>query len=94
MMKTRTLLIALTLVAAASLAGCATTGELEKVQAQQKLTDAKVDQAIQDAQAAKVAADAAKARAEEAEKKAAERERLADEKAAKADAVFQKSMRK
>lgn len=93
-MKTRTLLTVLTLTAISALAGCATTGELEKVQAQQRLTDAKVDQAIKDAQDAKVAADAAKARAEEAEKKAAERERLADEKAAKADAVFQKSMRK
>ncbi len=93
-MRTRTLLLAMTLAASAALAGCATTGDLEKVEAQQKLTDAKVDQAIQDAQAAKAAADAATARAEEAEKKAAERERIATEKAAKADAAFQKSMRK
>jgi len=89
------------LVLAAAMTGCATTGEMEKVQAEQKLLDAKVEQALQDAQAAKVAADAAKlqaddatARAESAEKAAQERERIADEKAKMADAAFQKSMRK
>ncbi len=81
--------------------GCATSGDLEKVQAQQKLIDAKADQAAQDAQAAKAAADAAKLKADEAtvradnaEKAAAERERIADEKAQRADAAFRKSMRK
>ena len=82
------------MLALAAMTGCATSGDLEKVQAQQKLIDAKADQAVQDAQAAKAAADAATARADDAEKKAAERERIADEKAAKADAAFQKSMRK
>lgn len=93
-MKTRIQVISTMLVLAAALAGCATSGDLEKMQAQQKLIDAKADQALQDAQAAKASADAAKARAEDAEKKAAERERIADEKAARADAAFQKSMRK
>ena len=93
-MKIRLVVVSMMLVLGAMLAGCATTGDMEKVQAQQKLIDAKADQALQDAQAAKASADAAKARADEAEKKAAERERIADEKAARADAAFQKSMRK
>ena len=93
-MKTRLLAISMMLVLGAALTGCATSGDLEKMQAQQKLIDAKADQALQDAQAAKAAADAAKVKADDAEKRAAERERIADEKAAKADAAFQKSMRK
>ncbi len=92
-MKKRLLGIAMMLVLAA-LTGCATSGDLERMQAQQKLIDAKADQAARDAQAAKVAADAAQARADDAVKKAEERERIADEKAARADAAFQKSMRK
>ncbi|MRR07223.1 MAG: hypothetical protein EG828_09810 [Deltaproteobacteria bacterium] len=100
-MKKCLLLITMILVLPITLIGCATSGDLEKVQAQQKLIDAKADQALQDAQAAKTAADAAKvkadeatARAEDAEKAALERERIADEKAQRADAAFQKSMRK
>ena len=100
-MKKSLLLISMMLVLAITLMSCATSGDLEKVQAQQKLIDAKADQAVQDAQAAKAAADAAKlkaddaaARAENAEKAASERERIADEKAKRADAAFQKSMRK
>jgi murein lipoprotein len=100
-MKKILLLISMMLVLPITLIGCATSGDLEKVQAQQKLIDAKADQALQDSQAAKASADAAKVkaddaadRAEEAEKAAAERERIADEKAQRADAAFQKSMRK
>jgi len=100
-MKKSLMLISMMLVFPITLIGCATSGDLEKVQAQQKLIDAKADQAAQDAQAAKAAADAAKlkaddaaARAENAEKAASERERIADEKARRADAAFQKSMRK
>ena len=93
-MKTNLLVISMMLVLGTTLTGCATSGDLEKVQAQQKLIDAKADQALQDAQAAKATADAAKARADDAEKAALERERIADEKAARADAAFQKSMRK
>lgn len=93
-MKINLLVISMALVLAASLTGCATSGDLEKMQARQNATDAKADQAMQDAQAAKAAADAANARADAAEKQAAEREKIADAKAAKADAAFQKSMRK
>jgi murein lipoprotein len=100
-MKKSLLVISMMLVLPITLMSCATSGDLEKVQAQQKLIDAKADQAAQDAQAAKAAADAAKlkaddaaARAENAEKAASERERIADEKAKRADAAFQKSMRK
>ena len=100
-MKKSLLVISMMLVLPVTLIGCATTSELEKVQAEQKLINAKADQALQDAQAAKAAADAAKvkaddatARSENAEKMASERERIADEKAKRADATFQKSMRK
>ena len=100
-MKKNLLLISMMLVLPITMIGCATSGDLEKVQAQQKLSDAKADQALQDAQAAKAEADAAKvkaddatARADNAEKAALERERIADEKAAKADAAFKKSMKK
>ena len=100
-MKKSLLLISMMLVPIITLMGCATSGDLEKVQAEQKLINAKADQALQDAQAAKASADAAKleaneatTRAENAEKAALERERIANEKAQRADAAFQKSMRK
>ena len=100
-MKKRFLVISMMLVLAVTLTGCATSRELEKVQAQEKVIGAKADQALQDAQAAKAAADAAAlkadaaaSRAEDAVMKAEERERIADEKAARADAAFQKSMKK
>jgi murein lipoprotein len=101
MMRKILLGISMVLVLALGMWGCATTSDLEKVQAQDKVIDAKADQAIQEAQAAKAAAneatmkaDAAAARAEEAVKKAEERERIAEEKEKKADALFQKSMKK
>jgi murein lipoprotein len=93
-MKKSLLVISMMLVLAITLMGCATSGDLEKVQAQEKLIGAKADQALQDAQAAKAAADAATARAENAVKMAEEREKIADEKAKRADAAFQNSMRK
>jgi murein lipoprotein len=100
-MKKRLLLVSMMLGIAMSVTGCATSRDLAKVQAQEQVIDAKADQALKDAQAAKAAADAATlkadaaaTRAEKATQAAEERERIADEKAAKADAVFQKSMRK
>jgi murein lipoprotein len=93
-MDKNVLVVSMMLVLGAMLAGCATSGDLAKVQAQQNLIDAKVDQALQDAQAAKAAADAARLKADDAEKVALVREKIADEKAARADAAFQKSMRK
>jgi len=100
-MKNRLLVISMMLAFVIAVGGCATKGDLEQVQAQEKLIGAKADQAAQDAQAAKAAADAATlkaneaaARAEEAVKRAEERERIADEKAKQADAVFKKSMKK
>jgi murein lipoprotein len=101
MMKKILLGISMVLVLALGMWGCATTSDLEKVQAQQKAIDVKADQAIQDAQAAKAAANEAKikaddaaARAENAIKMAEERERAADEKQMQAEARFQKSMKK
>ena len=100
-MKKSLLLFSMMLVLTALMVGCATTGDLEKVQTQQKLIDAKADQALQNAQAAKTAADAATVKADEtsvradnAIKAAEERERIADEKAKKADEAFHKSMKK
>jgi len=74
-------------------AGCATSGDLEKVQAQERLINAKADQAVKDAQAAKASADVSKlqadaaksqaegaaTRAENAVRKAEASERRADE---------------
>ena len=100
-MKEVLLGISMVLVLALALGGCATTSDLEDVQAREKVIDAKADQAIQEAQAAKAAAneaqtkaDAAAARAEEALKKADEREQIATEKEKRAEDLFQKSMKK
>jgi murein lipoprotein len=103
-MKNSLLVISMMLVFAISLMGCATTGDLEKMQAQEKEINAKADQALkasQDANAnAMKAADAA-TRAENALKAAEERAKVAEErataaeeKANKAEATFEKSMRK
>ncbi len=93
--------ISMVLVLALGMWGCATTSDMERVQAQEKVIDAKADQAIQEAQAAKAAAneaamkaDAAAARADEAIRKAEERERAAEEKQKQAEALFEKSMKK
>jgi murein lipoprotein len=86
--------ISMVLVLALGMWGCATTSDLEKVQAQQKAIDMKADQAIQEAQAAKAAANEATMKADAAVKKAEERERIAEEKEKQADALFQKSMKK
>ena len=100
-MKKGLFVIPMTLALAIAVGGCATKGDLEKVQAREKAISAKADQAAQDAQAAKAAADEAMlkaneavARAEEAEKRAEERERIAEEKAKQAEKIFQDSMKK
>ena len=100
-MKKSLLVISMMLVLAGTLGGCATTGDLEKVQSQQMITGAKADQAAQDAQAARAAADAATlkaeaaaTRAENALKMAEERTLVADEKSKRADDMFRKSMKK
>jgi murein lipoprotein len=86
-MKKSLLVISMMIALAMAVGGCATKGDLEQVQAQEKMIGAKADQAAQDAQAAKAAAEAATL-------KANERERIADEKAKQADIVFKKSMKK
>ena len=100
-MKKSLVMISMMLVLPVTLIGCATSGDLEKVQAQQKLIDAKAEQALKDAQAAKAEADSAKVKADDATvradnavKAAEEREKIADEKAKRADAAFRKSMNK
>jgi murein lipoprotein len=93
-MKKSLLMISMMLVLTATLMGCATSRELEKVQAQEKVNGAKADQALMDALVAKATAEAAAARADNAVKAAEEREKVADEKAKRAEAAFQQSMRK
>ena len=96
-MKKVFLMISMMLVLAVTMIGCATSRDLERVQAQDKVTSAKADQALQDAQVAKatadaatVKADAAAARAENAVTMAEERERKAE----RAEDAFRKSMKK
>jgi len=103
-MKKSLLVISIMLVLAVTLMGCATTGDLEKVQAQEKVINAKADQALQasqnaNANAMKAADAAARAEnavkmAEERAKVAEERAKVAEERAKKADAIFERSMKK
>jgi murein lipoprotein len=108
MMKKGLLMVSVMLILAFVVGGCATKSDLKEVQAREMAIGAKADQAAQDAQAAKAAADeallkaneaaaraeAAERRAEERERIAAEKERIAEEKARQAEAIFQKSMKK
>lgn len=82
------------MILAVAMVGCATRGDLERLEALEMQNRAKADQAAMDAQDAKLAADQAVKKADEAEQRAAERERIADEKAKRADNAFHKSMRK
>jgi murein lipoprotein len=107
-MKKSLFMISLMLILGIILVGCATKGDLARVETQEKLIGAKADQASQDAQEAKAAADAASMkaneaaarveeavrRAEERERIAEEKERIADEKAKQAEAIFERSMTK
>jgi len=81
--------------------GCATKSDIRETEARQMAISTKADQASQDAQTAKAAADEALmraneaiARAEAAEKRAEEKERIAEERARQAEALFQNSMKK
>lgn len=96
-MKKTLLVISLMFVFAISAIGCATKGDLEKVQAQEQQTNLKVDQALKASQEANQSARAAEERARLAEERARaaeERARLAEEKAARADTMFERSMKK
>lgn len=82
----RNALLTVTLALGAALAGCATSGDLARVQEEEREIGARADQALKDAQTAKATADAAKqqadaaaVRAENAAKKAEENERMAAE---------------
>ncbi len=70
--------------------GCATKGDLEKMQAQDQQMNMKIDEALKSAQNANEAA----ARAEERAKIAEEKAKVAEERAEKSDAAFKRSMRK
>ena len=89
-MKKSLLVISIMLALAIAVGGCATKGDLEDVQAREMAMEAKVDQAAQDAQAAKAAAYEAMLKAEEAEKRAEEAEKRTEE----YELLYQKSMKK
>jgi murein lipoprotein len=88
--------------------GCATTGDLEKLQAQVNAVSQKADQALQEAQAAKAAAQSAQmdsardterisqaaAKADSAAARAEAAAKMAEDNAKKTEAIFQKSMKK
>ncbi|HJV66662.1 MAG TPA: Lpp/OprI family alanine-zipper lipoprotein [Geomonas sp.] len=108
-MKRAILGIFVTLVAG-TVIGCATSGDLAKVQQQQNQTAAKADQALQEAQSAKATAEAAKRQADAANAAATRAETTANaatnsatgraaggqiqETPAQSPDVFQKSMEK
>jgi murein lipoprotein len=108
MMKKSLLMVSVMLVLAFAVGGCATKGDLQEMQTREMAISTKADQAAQDAQAAKAAADealmkaneaaaraeAAEPRAEERERLAAVKERIAEEKVKQAEAVFRNSMKK
>lgn len=96
-MKKSLLVISIMFVFVISLVGCATTGDIEKLKAQEVEINAKADQALQESQDAKDAAmkaSEAAANAEDALKKAEERAQKAEERARKAENMFEKSMKK
>jgi len=96
-MKNVLMMISTMLVLGVTMIGCATSRDLERVQAQDKVTSAKADQALQDAQVAKAVADAAALKADAAAARAENAVKMAEEresKAAIAEAAFQKSMKK
>jgi murein lipoprotein len=77
--------------------GCATKGDLEKVQAQEQQMNLKADQALKASQeaneSARKASEAAKM-ADERARAAEERAKIAEERAERADAMFKGSMKK
>jgi murein lipoprotein len=96
-MKKSLLVISIVFVFGIAVAGCATKGDLERVQAQEQQINLKADQALKASQEANENA----IKASEAVKMADERARMADERAAKAeeraakaDAIFKGSMKK
>jgi predicted Holliday junction resolvase-like endonuclease len=96
-MKKSLLVLSIMLVLAITLMGCATTGDLEKLQRQENQTNLKADQALQaaqDANAAAARAENAAKMAEDRAKIAEDRAKMAEDKAEKADVIFKKSMKK
>jgi len=75
----KSFVISMMLVLVITVWGCATRGDLQKVQSQEMLTSAKADQAAKDAQAAKAAADAATLKAEAAAAQAENAVKAAEE---------------
>lgn len=82
------------LLAAGSLAGCATTSELSEVRAMAEKAQATADQAQKTANEAKAASDQAVATANAASAKADSAEATANQVNEKVDRMFKKSMMK
>ena len=89
-MKKNLFVISTILVFGITAAGCATKGDLERVQAQEQQTNLKADQALKASQEATEAVKAADERARAAE----ERAKIAEARAERADAAFKGSMKK
>lgn len=89
-MKKSLLAISIMFVLSLTLTGCATKGDLEKVQAENQQLNMKADEALKESQDAKAAA----LKANDAAVRAEERAKLAEEKAQKSEAIFERSMRK
>ncbi len=89
-MKKSLLAISIMFVLSLTLTGCATKGDLEKVQAENQQLNMKADEALKESQDAKAAA----MKANDAAVRAEERAKLAEEKAQKSEAIFERSMRK
>ncbi|ABC77437.1 Lpp/OprI family alanine-zipper lipoprotein [Syntrophus aciditrophicus] len=96
-MKKSVWMISIMFFLSMTLVGCATKGDLEKVQAQEQQINLKADQALkasQDANEAAIKAAEAAKMAEERAVAAEERAKAAEERAEQADTMFKKSMRK
>ena len=93
-MKKSLLVISIMLVLAIVAVGCATKGDLEEVQAREMAIAEQADQAVQDAQAAKAAADEAMLKADEAVARAKEAETRAKEAEKRYELLYQESMKK
>jgi murein lipoprotein len=96
-MKKSLLVISTVLTFGVAVMGCATKGDLDRMQAREQQLNLKTDQALKASQEANETAKRASQAVEAAEERARiaeEKARIAEEKAEKAEATFKGSMRK
>ncbi|HBH86145.1 MAG TPA: hypothetical protein DDY17_00885 [Syntrophaceae bacterium] len=92
-MKKSLLVLSIMLALAVSVMGCATTGDLEKMQTQLNQLDAKIDQALQASQDAKTAANETRANLATQVEQANAAAMKADAAASRAENAAKKSMK-